>query len=239
MLLFVDIESVPSQAPDAKDIIRASLKPPAQMKLAATIDKWWMTEADAAADEQWRRQSLDGGTMGEIISVAIVADDNRQFVRCRRPGESEAQLLTDAFAAVEAWTEQDAKTLLPGVSESFPFDDHRVVAHNAAFDIGFLWRRATVHGIHRPRWLPGPMARPGRDYTCTMQAWAGYGQRISLDSLCRALGVASPKTGDIDGSTVYDAWIDERCAQVAQYNLRDAIAVREVYHRLTGWRATA
>lgn len=234
MLIYIDCETIPSQADDAKDALLAALKPPAQMKLAATIDKWWMTEADTALDEQWRRQALDGGTVGEIISIAISDDGNRQFVRCRRAGESEAQLLTDAFAAVEGWTNEDARQLVPGLSDNFPLDDHHVVAHNAQFDLGFLWRRATVHGVPRPRWLPGPMARPGRDYTCTMQSWAGYGQRISLDSLCRALGVPSPKTGDIDGSTVFDAWLAGEYARIEQYNTADTLAVREVYHRILG-----
>jgi 3'-5' exonuclease len=238
MLIYIDVETVPSMHPQAKDEIRASIRPPATYKKADSIATWYATEADAAAEEQWRRQALDGGTNGQLISVAVCDDSERQWVRCIQPGESEAELLRDAFATVEAWTAADAQAMLPGRSENFPCDDHHPVAHNAAFDLGFLWRRATVHGVPRPRWLPGPMARPGKDYTCTMQMWSGFGKTVSLDMLCRALGVPSPK-GELDGSKILDTWLSGQYQQIQKYNLADAIAVREVYHRLTGWRATA
>ena len=234
MNLFLDVETVPSQAPDARELVRQGVKPPGTLKKPESIAAWWENEAEAAIEAEWRRQSLDGGTAGEIVGVAICDDHDRQFVRCRRQGESEAELLRDAFAAVEAWTEADAEALLPGHADAFPLDDHHPVAHNASFDLGFLWRRATVHGVPRPRWLPGPMARPGRDYTCTMQMWAGYGQRISLGALCRSLGVPSPKAAGFDGSNVFDAWLRGEYERIADYNLRDALAVREVYHRMLG-----
>lgn len=239
MNLFLDVETIPCMHPQAKAEIRASIKPPGTLKKAESIAAWYATDADAAAEETWRRQALDGGTAGEIISVAIVDDGNRQFVRCRKQGEAEAELLADAFAAVEAWTAADAEQLLPGRSAAFPLDDHHVIAHNAAFDAGFLWRRATVHAIPRPRWLPGPMDRPGKDYSCTMQLWAGFGGRVSLDTLCRALGVPSPKAEGFDGSQILDAWLAGEAERIAAYNLADAMTVREVFHRLMGWARAA
>lgn len=233
MNIYLDVETIPSMNPWAKSEIRDNIKPPATHKKPETVAQWYATEADAAADEQWRRQALDGGTAGEIISIAIVDDHGRQFVRCRQPGHGEAELLQQAFDAVEAWTAADAETLLPGRSESFPVDDHYLVAHNASFDAGFLWRRATVHGVPRPRWLPGPMARAGKDFGCTMLLWAGYGGRVSLDTLCKALGVASPK-GEMTGAGILDAWLAGQFSEIQVYNLADAIAVREIWHRLLG-----
>lgn len=234
MNLILDIETVPGQHPQARADARAGIKPPGTLKRPESIAAWWENEADAAAEEAWRRQSLDGGTAGEIISIAVVADDDRQWVRCRQPGDGEAELLRQFFATVEAWTAADAAALLPGRADLFPLDDHRVVAHNASFDVGFLWRRSRVHGVPVPRWLPGPMARAGRDYDCTMQMWSGYAGRISLDALCRALGVTSPKAGGFDGSQVLDSWLAVEYGRIAEYNLRDALAVREVWHRLMG-----
>ena len=78
------------------------------------------------------------------------------------------------------------------------------------------------------------MARAPKDYGDTMGAWAGYGGRVALDTLCRALGLASPKDGGIDGAGVYDAWLAGECERIARYNLRDAQAVRDVWHRLQG-----
>lgn len=235
MLLFLDVETVPSQAPTARDDARASIRPPGTYKKPESIAAWLATEGQAAAEEAYRRQSLDGGTLGEIISVAIVDDGSREFVRCRHQGESEPELIQEVFDMVDAWTRAEADKIVPGHNiDIFPFDDHHPVAHNAGFDTGFLWRRATVHSLARPRWLPGPMARPGRDFTCTMQLWAGFGKTVSLDALAKALGVPSPKSSDMDGSMVFDAWLNEKYVQIEQYNLRDAEAVRDIYFRLLG-----
>lgn len=59
MLLFVDIETIPSQQPDALAEVRATLKPPGQLKRPESIQSWWENEAEGAAVEAWRKQSLD------------------------------------------------------------------------------------------------------------------------------------------------------------------------------------
>lgn len=237
MNLFLDVETIPNTDPQAKDDIRASIKPPGTLKKADSIAAWWANEADTAVEAEWRKQALDGGTHGELLSIAVCDDTGREWVRCRQHGDGVAELLREFFATVESWTTADAQQMLPGRPDLFPIDDHHVVAHNAAFDIGFLWRRSRVHGVPTPPWLPGPMARAGKDYTCTMQAWAGYSGRVSLDTLCKVLCVPSPKAGDITGAGVLDAWMAGRHADIAAYNLADAHAVRAVFHRLMGWRA--
>ncbi len=235
MLIFIDIETAPSQQAGALALVRDAIRPPANLKKAESIQAWWDNESDQAVQEAWRKQSLDGGTQGEIISIACCDDSGREWVHCRPPGGFEDELLGKFFDTVDAWTLQDAEALFPhGRAGEFPVDDHHVVGHNTAFDTGYLWRRATVHGLVRPRWLPGPTARAGRDFTCTMMLWSGFGGRVSLDALCRALGVESPKDGGIDGSQVFDAWLRGETARIAEYNLRDVKATREVFHRLVG-----
>jgi hypothetical protein len=239
MLLFVDIETIPSQAPGALALVRDGIKPPGTLKKPESIANWWLTEADQAVQDQYRKQSLDGGTQGEIISIACCTDDGREWVHCRPPGGFEDELLGRFFDTVDAWTLQDTEALFPhGRAGEFPLDDHTLVAHNAVFDIGYLWRRATVHGLVRPRWLPGPTARAGKDYADTMLLWSGHGGRVTLDALCRALGVESPK-GDLDGSQVFDAWLASETARIAEYNLQDVRATREVFRRLVGGGAGA
>lgn len=75
-------------------------------------------------------------------------------------------------------------------------------------------------------------ARPGNDnVTDTMLLWAGYGNRISLDNLCSALGIPSPKDG-IDGSQVWEFVRAGKINEVAEYCKRDVEAVRTIYRRL-------
>lgn len=234
MNLYLDIETVPSQHPDALAQVALNIRPPATLKKPESIAAWWANDADGATLDAHRKQSLDGGTLGEIASIAMTdgsGDDARNWVLCRARGESEATLLTAFVDAVDAWTREDA-AVVAGNAHAWPIDDHYPVAHNAAFDMGYLWRRMAVHGLPIPKWLPSPSARAGKDYGCTMLTWAGFGGRVRLDALCHALQVPSPKDGGMDGSKVYDAWLAGEIDAIAAYNLQDAQAVARVWQRL-------
>lgn len=229
MQIFIDIETVPSQQAGAREQARIGIKPPGTIKKAESIATWMATEADGAAEIAYRKQALDGGNFGEIISIAMVASDGREWVKCRQQNEFEATLLTSFGQQVVRWVDEDAKALTNGFNYAA---DPFFIAHNAIFDVNFLWRRCVVTGTRLPFALPPPSARPGKDYGCTMTMWAGFGQRIGLDTLCRALGVESPKAGGFDGSQVYDAWLAGQYAEIEQYNLADARAVAAVWERM-------
>ena len=231
MKLFLDIETVPSQAPGARDLVRATLKPPGTLKKPESIAAWWQTEADTAADDAWRRQSFDA-LAGEIISIAVADDGDRRWVRCRAQGESEAALLAEFFEVVDTWTREDAAQVPHGNAGAWPMDDHFLIGHSTQFDVGFLWRRARVLAVPVPGWLPPPMARPSA-YGDTMTLWAGFGGRVSLDNLCRALNVPTSK-GDLDGSQVFDAWLAGEYERIATYNMKDVMATAQVWDRLNG-----
>jgi hypothetical protein len=225
--------------PDAKQEIRETIRPPGTMKRPDSIAAWYENEAEAAVEAEWRKQALDP-TYGELIAIGVADDHDREWVRCRKPGEGEAGLLIQFFGVVEAWTVADAEALLPGRSEQFPLDDHGLVGHNLPFDATFLWSRARILRVPVPAWLPPPMRqRPGERFIDTMQEWRGWGGRISLDRLCRALGIESPKSGGMDGSKVYDFWINGQADEIERYCLADVRATREVLHLLRGWRASA
>lgn len=239
--IIFDIETIPSQAPGARDHIRATLKPPGTLKKPESIAAWWKDDSEAAVEAEYRKLSLDGGLHGEIISIACCADGHdKTWSYCRKQGEPEGDLLTAFFAVVEYWQAETARALLAthhDASSAWPMDEPHPVAHNAAFDLPYVWRRARVLGVPVPRWLPSPanLRTLGHspNATCTMEAWAGRGGRVSLDSLCKALGVATPKV-DLDGSQVFDAWLRGEYERLQEYNLRDALATREVWQRLQG-----
>ena len=232
MQIILDIETIPSQKPGSRDEVRAAIKPPGTLKKAESIAAWWQLDASTAADDAYRKQSLDGGLAGEIVSIAIAAahdDDDAGWTLCRTPEQTEAHLLAAFADAVVKRMDAGARAGLDGYN--WPTDPF-FIAHNASFDLGFLWRRCIVNGVALPFKLPSPAARAGKDFGCTMLAWAGFGNRVSLDALCRALGVPSPKEGGIDGAGVYDAWLAGRHAEIAAYNLRDTLATKTVWQRL-------
>lgn len=232
MIVFFDTETIPSQKPDALAQVCAAIKPPATLKKPESIARWWGEESASAAEAEWRRQSLDGGLQGEICSIAACTDAGREWSHCRAEGASEAELLHAFFRMLDLWQSEEAAKL-PALSSAWPPEPVYLVAHNAAFDVPLVWRRAVVLGEPLPTWWPTPQGRAGRDWGDTMLSWAGWRGHVSLDALCRALGLESPK-GDLDGAQVFDAWRRGECERIARYNLADARAVGAVWHRLQG-----
>lgn len=191
MQIFLDIETAPTEDADTLAAIRAGIRPPASYKKPESIAAWHATEGEAAALEAIGRTALDGGA-GQVIAIGLARDDDAPpEVLTRTPDEPEAALLARFLARVEEWSAGGAVTDAAGriVWPDAPY----FIAHNAAFDLGFLWRRCVVHGLRPSFSLPGPNARAGKDYGCTMQAWAGYRERVSLQALCRALALPDPK----------------------------------------------
>jgi len=225
--IYFDIETLPGQQPGAREQARANLKPPGNMKKPDTIAAWWETEGESAAEESYRRQALDGAE-GEICSIAWAMDNEPPAVHVRQREQDEASYLREVFDKMR--TAFDIFERINSRPE-FPEPSY-CIGHNVDFDLGFIRRRAWVHNILLPGFFPRPTERLGRDYGDTMTMWAGYGQRISLDRLCKALGIPSPKAEGVDGSQVFDLWQAGEYARIAEYNMRDVVATRACWLRM-------
>jgi len=66
-----------------------------------------------------------------------------------------------------------------------------------------------------------------------MTMFAGYSGKVSLDRLCRCLGIASPKSNG-DGGAVYDLWRSGAHEALAAYCAGDVEAVRQCWDIMSG-----
>lgn len=228
MRIYFDVETIPSQHPNARALAREGVRPPATYKKPESIAKWWEEEGEAAVEEAYRKQALDAAS-GELVSISWCTDDTEPETAIRGVGDTEAKVLRGFFDGVLALIE--ANTLRPGHGAPEWPPEPYFIAHNAPFDLGFIWRRAIILGIRPPFRLPSPGAREGKDYGDTMAAWAGYRQTIGLSRLCRALGLPDPKVAG-DGGQVFDLWLAGELERIATYNQGDAAAVRDCWRRL-------
>ena len=245
MNLIIDIETIPAQRSDVLEEITASMqteliaaiaaiKPPGNYKKQETIDEWMATEApkQAAAlreafaadvDAAYRKTSLDGA-YGQICVIGAAFGDDAPILSWRQDFTDERQILED-FGCV--------------MVDQIPRHDDfttQIVGHNvAAFDLRFLLQRHIVNGVI-PHMVIARAARAkpweSEKVYDTMVQWAGVGNRIKLDKLCKALSIPTPK-GDIDGSKVWDFVKDGQIEQVAAYCARDVEATRAAYKRMT------
>lgn len=246
--LVLDIETIPSQRPDVLEDIRASKKAELTAALAAVkapgnygaeaAAKWWAEKGeaqkaalqagfDADVDDAYRRTGLDGA-YGQVCVIGFAIDDAEpSHLRSINLTEHAERELLMAFADC--------------LNESIPKSEWfttTVIGHNVvAFDLRFLMQRHIVTGV-RPHMIiaRASQAKPWEQDKVydTLVQWGGVGAKAggSLDKLCKALSIPSPKNG-IDGSKVWDFVRDGRLAEVADYCARDVAATRSVHRRMT------
>jgi len=216
-VLTLDIETIPSQQPGLKERIRETIKPPGNISKADTIAKWMTENTESAAEEAFRKTACDG-TQGEIvcISYAIEACGVRNV--WRDLNGSETDLLYDFF--------RDVREM---IGDQLPF----FVGHNIlGFDLRFIFQRCVIRGVKPPFPLRQDARYNGDHVFDTMLAWAGWGNRVKLATICEVLGIPVKSDG-IDGSRVWDAVLAGNADRVAAYCNEDVEATREVYRRMT------
>lgn len=218
MNLYLDIETIPTNRADVRDYIAATVTPPGTMKKAETIAAWVENDKPAAVDEAVTKTSFDGA-FGRVFCIGWALDN----------AAPSSVYGLDEVAVLEGFA--NALSIAP--SERFTTC---VVGHNvSAFDLRFLLQRYIVNGIRPPMVIArAAEAKPWEKEKVydTMVQWAGAGNRVSLDKLCMALGIQSPK-GELDGSKVWQWVQDGKHEEVALYCEGDVIATRKVHQRMT------
>lgn len=219
--LILDIETVGTSRKDVIDYIAATVKPPATYKKAESIEAWHKEQGPDAIAEAVAKTGLDGA-FGQVVCIGYWLDDMESpFVL---HGLNERELL-ESFSKMlkECIDEKDVMTT-------------SIVGHNvSSFDLRFLMQRYIINGIRPPFVIKrAAEAKPWESEKVfdTMVQFSGVGNRISLDKLCLALSIPSPK-GDMDGSMVGQAVADGRIIEVAEYCKRDVSATKEVFNRMT------
>lgn len=224
MNVFLDIETIPQQPEEeSKADIAKLIMPPATMSKPETIEQWNNGEGkyagvkDKAIDDAYRKTSFDA-TKGQICSIAAAVDDGQVLSWAK--GMKEHDIIALFFQTTATY----AKIQSHG-------DPYFIGHYIGKFDLKFLWQRAVILGIKPPFKLPF-YGRHGKDYYCTMEAWAGYRETISQDNLCKALGIEGKPEG-IDGSKVWDFYKAGKIEDIEAYNRDDVEKVRMIYNRLT------
>lgn len=217
----IDIESLPTDRQDVKDYLAKTVKHPATHKKPETIEKWYIEEGPAAAAEAASKTGLDG-SFGRVcvVGLAMTLDAAPEAIY----GLDESVLLQELNCKLDTIPKNEwLSTCLIGFN-------------HVKFDLPFLMKRYVVNGI-RPHQIikRAAEAKPWDEdkVVDVMLKWNGQSQNtISLDRLCLALNIQSPKDG-FDGSMVAQAVAEGRIEDVANYCKNDIRATREAYKRLT------
>jgi hypothetical protein len=234
MNIFIDIETVPAQDPDAIIMLRAEadeekllIKAPSNYKDEAKIKEYILAkqiEIDTAFEERYRKTSFDGA-YGQIACIGYAIDDEpAKSVWSAGWNQMEGDVLADFYRILNDRINSNSQ-MRP------TFIGHNLIG----FDLRFIHQRSVMLGVKPPSFIPFKAKPWDTTVFDTMIDWAGVGNRVSLAKLCKVFGLdakGSEIGEEIDGSKVWDFVKDGRIEDVAKYCEGDVERTRQVYKRL-------
>lgn len=234
MNIYIDIETIPAQDPAIRQQLetdaiaeKALIKAPANYKDVAKIVEYIAAksaEIDADIENRWRKTALDGA-YGQIVACAIACDGGR---------------IDDG--PIESASDMNEREVLDWINNTVAgmtqgYQLPVFIGHNVAgFDLKFIFQRMVINQIKPHKNIPFH-AKPWDDCIFdTMVKWAGVGNRVSLDKLCKVLNIdvkGSEIGEEIDGSKVWDFVKAGRLDDVETYCAADVARVRKIHKLMT------
>lgn len=223
MIIFFDIETLPTNDAEVIAEMGRTITAPAQYKKPESIKEWLAENKESALKEMVAKTSFDGA-LGRIACISWAIDDGE--IHATSPEDTELQML-ETFRLVCATA--DINYHGGSTRGEVQFCGHNV----AGFDIPFLKHRSIIHAVKpHPAFMKAAKAKSWD--TCildTMLMWSQEREkRIGMDKLCRVLGI--PGKGDFDGSMVAETWPTDP-QKVIEYCKDDVARTRDIYKRLT------
>lgn len=223
--LVIDIETIGEDFDEMDDVTKSELTKNIQASPGTP-------EYDEAVDDIKNRLVFSPLT-GEIVAIGVLdAEKNQGVVYFQAPGESLEEFSEDGVKYKPMSEKQMLESFWGGAARYDTF----VTWNGRQFDIPYLIIRSAVHGVHitqdlmQNRYLSSQ--RYGAKHIDVFDQVRFYGalrQPGSLHMWCRALGIESPKEGDVAASDVGLAFRQGKYAEIAKYNARDIYATKEIY----------
>ena len=217
--IFLDIETLPPDENVRGVVAQQVHLDQAKKKKPVTDDV-----IKQLADKQFRDLSLHA-EQGRLLTIGLIVEQDGRIIHhgllgCNRK--------TGEFHLNEAQTLKAFWRLL----KDFNPNRDLFIGHNIFdFDLLFLFKRSVVHRI-KPSIDISFRRYQRQPIFDTMWEWSHWQHRISLEDLAVTLKIESSKQSDMNGSKIYDAFIEGRYSDIALYCMRDVECMREVYYRL-------
>jgi len=217
--IFLDIETLPPTE-DARERVE-------RMVEREQAEEETPLEGIALAkliDNRFRELALRA-EHGRLLAIGIIVEEGNRLVHHGVLGRDRS---TMRFHTDEARTLASFWRLI----SSFNLRRDLLIGHNILdFDLPFLCKRSVINRV-----------RPSVDFCFrryqqqpiydTMWEWNKWHKCIKLHELAETFGIESSKADGLDGSRIYDYFLDERHDEIARYCVRDVECVREIYYRM-------
>lgn len=217
-VLFVDIETVPSQA--------AYEEMPLPFRELWEKKSSYFRKENESAEDVFQRAGIYA-EFGKIICVSVgylYQDGQNRTIRIKSFfGDDEEKLLTGFSDLLNNYSRKNKLSLC---------------GHNGKeFDFPYLARRMLINGIKLPKVLDVAGKKPWEvSFIDTMDLWkfGDYKHFTSLDLLTRVFGIPTPKD-QMDGSMVADVYYkDHNIKAIVKYCEKDVVAVIQLILKFRG-----
>jgi predicted PolB exonuclease-like 3'-5' exonuclease len=191
-----------------------------------------------AEDHEDFLRRKEGGALspytGKVIVIAMLnPETGKGIVWYENRGERVVRTSEDGFFEFVGC---DEPTLLREFWDKIARFDRFVTFNGRTFDGPFLSVRSAIHGLLPSKNLLGYRYSMETSVDLleilTFQGAVSRDQWPSLHSACVAFGIPSPKSEEMHGYAVGDAYREGRLAEVADYCRRDVEATAALFKRL-------
>ncbi|HQQ77405.1 MAG TPA: ribonuclease H-like domain-containing protein [Thermoanaerobaculia bacterium] len=191
-----------------------------------------------AEDHEEFLRMKEGGALspytGKVIVIAMMnPETGKGIVWHEAPGERASRASEDGFFEYVGCGEKDMLAEFWSALSKF---DRFVTFNGRTFDGPFLSVRSAIHGLLPSKNLLGYRYSMETHVDLleilTFQGAVARDQTPTLHSACVAFGIPSPKSEEMHGYAVGDAYHDGRLAEVAEYCRRDVEATAALFRRL-------
>ncbi len=216
-VLFIDIETV-SQYPDFS-ALEDRWKALFERKIRFFQEK----DPDKSLDQLYQEKAAIYAEFGKIVCIGLGFFNKEQLRIKTISGHDEEEILNEFFSLI---------------SQHFKNPDkHTICGHNIReFDVPYICRRASIHGLQLPSILNLSNKKPWevKFLVDTLEMWKFGDMKnyISLDLLSACLGLDGSK-GDMDGSQVGKVYYEEGdLKRIATYCAQDVWVTCNVFLRM-------
>jgi DNA polymerase elongation subunit (family B) len=112
---------------------------------------------------------------------------------------------------------------------------HRVVSYNGrGFDVPFLMQRSLIRQVRISRNLMPPRFNLRGSHLDLAEVLSQFRatRPYGLEAWTQAVGLSSPKEGEVSGAGVGDAFHAGQAKEIAEYCMRDVVATAGLYEKI-------
>ena len=223
--LIIDIETVGERFDDMDELTQSELT----KHIEAAPDSPEYAAAIARVDDELVFSPLTGF----IVAIGVMdADKEQSVVYYQDPSGSHKETVEGSVTYKPMDEAQMLESFWGGAKNYTEF----ITWNGRSFDIPYLIVRSAIHQVHISKDLMSNRYVGSQTFDAKhidlfdqVSFYGAVRRPGGLHMWTRALGIETPKSGEVAASDVGKAFAEQKYLDIAQYNAKDLVATKELY----------